>query len=89
MALTDSVTVLPGVGPKRQEALASLGIETVGDVLFYFPFRYDDLQVKDLPKRLIRRSSPSRASLWRRRWSRGLARTETGSTCGCKSTTAW
>ncbi|KRN19474.1 ATP-dependent DNA helicase RecG [Lacticaseibacillus camelliae] len=48
MALTDSVTVLPGVGPKRQEALASLGIETVGDVLFYFPFRYDDLQVKDL-----------------------------------------
>ncbi|MCI1894575.1 MAG: ATP-dependent DNA helicase RecG [Lactobacillus sp.] len=48
MTLHDSVTVLPGVGPKRQQALAELGLRTVGDVLFYFPFRYDDLQVKDL-----------------------------------------
>ncbi|KMO51262.1 hypothetical protein PY98_12310, partial [Lacticaseibacillus rhamnosus] len=48
MALTDPVRVLPGVGPKREEGLASLGIHTVGDVLFYFPFRYDDLKVKDL-----------------------------------------
>ncbi|WP_390404685.1 ATP-dependent DNA helicase RecG [Lacticaseibacillus jixiensis] len=48
MSLNDPVTVLPGVGPKRQAALASLGLETVGDLLFYFPFRYADLQVKDL-----------------------------------------
>lgn len=48
MALTDPVSVLPGVGPKREEGLASLGIHTVGDVLFYFPYRYDDLKVKDL-----------------------------------------
>ena len=48
LTLHDSVTVLPGVGPKRQQALAELGLRTVGDVLFYFPFRYDDLQVKDL-----------------------------------------
>lgn len=48
MALTDPVRVLPGVGPKRTTGLASLGITTVGDVLFYFPFRYDDLKVKDL-----------------------------------------
>ncbi len=46
--LNDPVSVLPGVGPKRQAALISLGLETVGDVLFYFPFRYDDLQVKSL-----------------------------------------
>ncbi|MFD1484364.1 ATP-dependent DNA helicase RecG [Lacticaseibacillus baoqingensis] len=48
MALTDPVSVLSGVGPKRQAALASLGLNTIGDLLFYFPFRYADLQVKDL-----------------------------------------
>lgn len=48
MGLTDPASTLPGVGPKRAEALASLEIHTVGDVLFYFPFRYDDLQVKSL-----------------------------------------
>ncbi|MCX2455968.1 ATP-dependent DNA helicase RecG [Lacticaseibacillus nasuensis] len=52
MALTDSVTSLPGVGEKRAEALASLDIRTIGDLLFYFPFRYDDLQVKDLSEAL-------------------------------------
>lgn len=48
MALTDPVTVLPGVGPKREAGLASLGIHTIRDLLFYFPYRYDDLKVKDL-----------------------------------------
>ncbi|MFD1429943.1 ATP-dependent DNA helicase RecG [Lacticaseibacillus mingshuiensis] len=48
MAIDDPVTVLPGVGPKRADALATLAIRTVGDLLFYFPYRYDDLQVKDL-----------------------------------------
>ncbi|WP_179395578.1 ATP-dependent DNA helicase RecG [Lacticaseibacillus absianus] len=46
--LADPLTALPGVGPKRAEQLATLGLETIGDLLFYFPFRYDDLQVKDL-----------------------------------------
>ncbi|WP_056956427.1 ATP-dependent DNA helicase RecG [Lacticaseibacillus pantheris] len=48
MPLSDAVGVLPGVGPKRVEALADLGIVTVNDLLFYFPFRYDDLQERDL-----------------------------------------
>ncbi len=44
----DPLTELPGVGPKRAEQLATLGLTRVGELLFYFPFRYDDLQVKDL-----------------------------------------
>lgn len=48
MALTDSVSVLGGVGAKRQQALAGLGIKTIADLLFYFPYRYDDLKERDL-----------------------------------------
>lgn len=48
MALTDSVDVLPGVGPKRLEALHALGITTIESLLTYYPFRYQDLRVKAL-----------------------------------------
>ncbi|RRK11049.1 ATP-dependent DNA helicase RecG [Lactiplantibacillus garii] len=46
--LSDAVGSLSGVGPARQKALAELGINTVADLLTYYPFRYDDLQVKDV-----------------------------------------
>lgn len=46
--LSDAVGTLSGVGPARQKALAELGINTVADLLTYYPFRYDDLQVKDV-----------------------------------------
>lgn len=46
--LSDAVATLSGVGPTRQKALAELGINTVADLLTYYPFRYDDLQVKDV-----------------------------------------
>ncbi len=36
------VTALKGVGPKLQEKLARLGLETVQDVLFHLPHRYQD-----------------------------------------------
>ncbi len=36
------VTRLKGVGPKSAERLARLGIETVQDVLFHLPLRYQD-----------------------------------------------
>lgn len=39
---------LSQVGPKRLEALRSLGIETVYDLLTHFPFRYEDIKVKTL-----------------------------------------
>ena len=36
------VSTLKGVGPKRAGQLAKLGIETVQDVLFHLPLRYQD-----------------------------------------------
>jgi len=41
-SLTDPVTVLPGVGPKRAEALAKLGITRLGDFADHFPRTYQD-----------------------------------------------
>jgi ATP-dependent DNA helicase RecG len=40
--LNDSVKYLLGVGPKRAAALEERGITTVGELLGYFPFRYED-----------------------------------------------
>lgn len=42
------VTDLKGVGVKTGEALASLGINSIYDLLFYFPFRYDELETLPL-----------------------------------------
>ena len=41
-ALDASVTVLHGVGPRHGHTLGHLGIRTLGDLLYYFPRRYDD-----------------------------------------------
>ena len=42
LQLTTSVKYLKGVGPKRAEALARLGIRSVGDLLYHAPHRYLD-----------------------------------------------
>lgn len=42
------VTALKGVGTKTAEALSSLGINSIYDLLFYFPFRYDELETLPL-----------------------------------------
>ncbi|MEK7540562.1 MAG: ATP-dependent DNA helicase RecG [Patescibacteria group bacterium] len=42
LRLTDSVTQLPRVGPAVAKKLAKLEIETVGDLLFHIPRRYED-----------------------------------------------
>src|SRR5919106_1241100 len=41
-ALETPVRFLKGVGPKRADDLASIGIKCVEDLLFHFPFRYED-----------------------------------------------
>jgi len=41
-ALRMPVQFVKGVGPKRAEQLAKLGITTVDDLLFHLPFRYED-----------------------------------------------
>ncbi|NJC97136.1 MAG: ATP-dependent DNA helicase RecG [Anaerolineae bacterium] len=51
-ALDAKLTVLQGVGPRNAESLAKLGLHTLGDMLYYFPRRYDDYSqlkpIKDL-----------------------------------------
>jgi ATP-dependent DNA helicase RecG len=42
VALNASLTVLQGVGPKNASSLEKLGMFTLGDMLYYFPRRYDD-----------------------------------------------
>ncbi len=51
-SLDDNVSDLPHVGPVYQKRLKALGINTVGDLLFHTPKRYDDYKliknIKDL-----------------------------------------
>ena len=42
LALNTPVKYLKGVGPQRAAALEERGIATVGDLLSYLPFRYED-----------------------------------------------
>lgn len=39
---TDSLTCLKGVGPRVLERLNRLGLNTIQDVLFHLPYRYED-----------------------------------------------
>ena len=41
-SLTDSVTILNGVGPSLQDKLGRIGIREIQDFLFHLPFRYID-----------------------------------------------
>ena len=45
MLLFDSVKYIKGVGPKKAEALGKLGINTVYDLLTYYPRTYEDQSV--------------------------------------------
>lgn len=40
--LNAPLTVISGIGPSRAETLKQLGLRTLGDVLYFFPRRYDD-----------------------------------------------
>ncbi|HET7442836.1 MAG TPA: ATP-dependent DNA helicase RecG, partial [Terriglobales bacterium] len=42
LELTTPVQYVKGVGPRVAEILDSKGIRTVGDLLLYLPFRYED-----------------------------------------------
>ena len=42
LELSTSVQYVKGVGPRIAEVLAAKGIHTVGDLLYYLPFRYED-----------------------------------------------
>jgi ATP-dependent DNA helicase RecG len=40
--LNAPLTVISGIGQKHAETLSGLGLHTLGDMLYYFPRRYDD-----------------------------------------------
>ncbi|MFA5386316.1 MAG: ATP-dependent DNA helicase RecG [Candidatus Paceibacterota bacterium] len=42
VTLNNSITEVKGIGPKFAVKLKKLGIETVKDLLWHFPFRYED-----------------------------------------------
>ncbi len=51
-ALNAELTVLQGVGPRHAQTLGKLGMHTLGDMLYFFPRRYEDYSqlkpIKDL-----------------------------------------
>ncbi len=48
MNLHQPLTVLSGVGPKSAEKFTKLGLESLQDLLLYFPFRYEDFKSKNV-----------------------------------------
>ncbi|MCL1793977.1 MAG: ATP-dependent DNA helicase RecG [Oscillospiraceae bacterium] len=46
--LSEPVNILKGVGESKAKGLNELGVFTVGDILFYFPRRYEDRQIVPL-----------------------------------------
>lgn len=44
----DSIIKLKGMGPAKVAQFAQLGIHTIKDLMFHFPFRYEDVQIRSL-----------------------------------------
>lgn len=53
MTLDTPLTTLKRIGTIRSSALRRLDLETLGDLLFYFPFRYDDFRAQTKIKDLV------------------------------------
>ena len=47
-SLKQPVTAIKGIGEESAKLLEELNIFTVEDLLFYFPYRYDDFRLKNL-----------------------------------------
>ncbi|KYG89471.1 ATP-dependent DNA helicase RecG [[Bacillus] sp. KCTC 13219] len=47
-SFNDPVSTLKGIGKETAEHLQSLHIETVGDLIWTFPYRHEDFRLKDL-----------------------------------------
>lgn len=47
------LTVLPGIGPKNAQSLQAIGLNTLYDLLYYFPRRYDDYSQLKPMNRLV------------------------------------
>ncbi len=69
------VRFLKGVGPERSKALATLGIERLEDVFYYFPRRYED---RTLVKRIGQLQLNEKDCVAARVSSRGFVRRRSG-----------
>ncbi|MCP6681440.1 ATP-dependent DNA helicase RecG [Bacillus nakamurai] len=45
-----SIADIKGIGPETEKTLHELGIYDISDLLNYFPYRYDDYELRDLEK---------------------------------------
>lgn len=55
LGLSAPLTVIQGIGPRHAETLARLGLNSLEDLLFYFPRRYDDYsQLKPISRLFYR-----------------------------------
>lgn len=43
-----SIANIKGIGPETEKTLHELGIYDISDLLNYFPYRYDDYELRDL-----------------------------------------
>ncbi|MFV8827111.1 ATP-dependent DNA helicase RecG [Alkalihalobacterium sp. APHAB7] len=46
--LAQPVTIIKGVGEETAKQLGNIGIYTVGDLLEYYPFRYEDYRIREI-----------------------------------------
>lgn len=44
----DSLVELKGIGPVKVQQFQQIGIYNIRDLFFHFPFRYEDIQVRDI-----------------------------------------
>ncbi|MBN1249761.1 MAG: ATP-dependent DNA helicase RecG, partial [Anaerolineae bacterium] len=69
------LAVVSGIGEKRSEHLARLGLQTIGDMLYHYPRRYEDYsQLKTIDQL----EYGERVSLLATVWEAGSRRTHTG-----------
>ena len=53
LAVNSPVTAVPKIGPKYKKLLENIDISTIEDLLYHFPFRYDDFVQIKLIKDLV------------------------------------
>ena len=53
LAVNSPVTAVPKIGPKYKKLLENIDISTIEDLLYHFPFRYDDFAQIKLIKDLV------------------------------------
>lgn len=65
MELSTPLLALPGIGPSLVERLNRLNLKTIEDLIYHFPFRYDDFSAtQPLDQTRIGETATFRGELW-------------------------